>query len=92
MHTAPATSETLVDNQLVQITLTELRRLGLSIVFSGDRLQLIPDTHIWTNGILYLVRLLNRRSWTIRQALRDAEQIVRNVQRRLGEVAQPEVA
>ena len=58
---------TLVDNQLVQITLTELRRLGLSVVFSGDGLQLIPDTHIWTNGILYLVRLLNRRSWTIRR-------------------------
>jgi hypothetical protein len=79
---APATSTAQIDDQLVQTTLWELRRLGLRVIPSGDALQLVPDAHIWTNGVLYLVRPLTQRSWTLRQALRDAEHIVRTVQSR----------
>jgi len=78
--TAPATSDTQTDDQAVRSTLATLRELGLSVVFSGEALQLVPDAHIWTGGALYLVRPLNKKSWTIRQGLRDAEQIVRRVQ------------
>ena len=79
--TAPGTSAARTDDQMVQATLSELRQSGLTIIPSGDALQLIPDTHIWTNSALYLVRLLARRNWTLRQALRDAEHVVRMVQR-----------
>jgi len=90
--TAPATSATEMDDQAVQSTLIELRALGLTVISSGDALQLVPDAHIWVGGALYLVRPLNRRSWTIRQALRDAEQIVRRVQRQHESFSQSEVA
>jgi hypothetical protein len=36
------------------------------------------------------VRLLNRRSWSVRQALRDAEQIVHSVQRRSAQAQRKE--
>jgi hypothetical protein len=39
----------------------------------------VPDTHVWVGDLLYFVRPMNRRSWTNRQALRDAERIVRMV-------------
>ena len=80
--TAPATAVTRIDNQVVRATLSELRRLGLMNILSDDMFRLIPDTHIWTNGMLYLARLLTRRNWTMRQAWRDAEHIVRTVQAR----------
>ena len=89
---APATAVARIDDQVVRATLSELRQLGLKIIPSGDALQLIPDTHIWTNGALYIVRLLARRNWTLRQALRDAEHIVRMVQHRQMSSSRSEVA
>jgi hypothetical protein len=83
-RTAPGAATVRIDDQLVQTTLSELRRLGLTVIPSGDALQLVPDAHIWTNGVLYLARPLTQRSWTLRQALRDAEHIVRTVQSRQG--------
>jgi hypothetical protein len=80
--TTAATSAATIDDQIVQKTLLELRKLGLTIIPSGDALQLVPDASIWTNGALYLVRPLTQRNWTFRQALRDAEHIVRGVQSR----------
>jgi hypothetical protein len=74
--------DTQVSDELVLQTLAELREAGLRAVPSGDFLTLIPDSHLWIDGALYLVRPLTRRSWTIRQAMRDAEQIVRGVQAR----------
>jgi len=91
-ETSAATFTSEIGNQLVQGALSELRRLGLSVVHPSQGLQLIPDIQIWANGALYLVRLLNRKSWTIRQALRDAEQIVRRVQNTQAGLARPEVA
>lgn len=72
--------ETDVNSDLVLKTLTQLRNAGLRTIPSGDYLTLIPDIHLWMEGALYLVRPLTQRSWTIRQALRDAEHIVRTVQ------------
>lgn len=90
--TAPATAVARIDDELVQTTLSELRRSGLTVIPSGDALQLVPDVHVWTNGALYLVRPLTRRSWTLRQALRDAEHIVRTVQNWQEPSNRPEVA
>jgi hypothetical protein len=91
-RTAPATATAQIDDQLVETTLSELRRLGLTIIPSGAPLQLVPDAHIWTNGAVYLVRSLTRRSWSLRRALRDAEHIVRTVQSRREPSNRPEVA
>lgn len=73
-------SSTAVNDNLVLETLHALRAAGLRTIASGDHLALVPDVQCWLNGSLYLVRPLNRRSWTYRQALRDAETIVRSVQ------------
>ncbi|MGO6748001.1 N-6 DNA methylase [Rhizobium ruizarguesonis] len=71
-----------INDELAIEALAELRSLGLRIIASGDFLALLPDIQIWSDGALYLVRPLTRRSWTVRQATRDAEQIVRGVQSR----------
>lgn len=73
-----------VNDELVVETLAVLRKSGLRIIPSGGYLALVPDAHLWIDGGLYLVRPLTQRSWTVRQALRDAEHIVRTVQSRAG--------
>ncbi len=82
-HTIQPIVDSRIDDSLVQETLTQLRRLGLTIIPSGDVLRLIPDAFIWADGTLYIARLLTRRNWTRRQASRDAEHIVRTVQNNL---------
>ena len=72
--------KTAINNDLVLATVGELRATGLGAVSRGDSLSLIPDVHVWLDRSLYLVRPLTRRSWTVRQALRDAEYVVRTVQ------------
>jgi hypothetical protein len=74
--------DSTVSDDLVLSTLKLLRDVGLRTVSSGDSLTLVPDAHLWMDGSLYLVRPLTKRSWTVRQALRDAEHIVRTVQAR----------
>jgi hypothetical protein len=74
--------DTEVSDELVLETLAQLRSSGLRALPSGDFLMLVPDALLWVDGALYLVRPLTRRSWTVRQAMRDAERIVRDVQAR----------
>ena len=74
--------DTKVNDDLVLQTLAQLRSAGLRAIPGGDSLTLLPDAHLWVDGFLYLVRPLTQRSWTVRQALRDAEHIVRTVQSR----------
>jgi hypothetical protein len=76
--------DTAANDELVIETLAELRRSGMRPLAAGDFLTLLPDTNIWVDGVLYLVRPLTRRSWTVRQARRDAERIVRDVRARAG--------
>ena len=76
-----------ISDLVVQQTLLELRQLGLSLIPTGDTLHLVPDTFIWTDDALYLARPLIKRHWTMRQAMRDAARIVRDVQQ--GETAHP---
>jgi hypothetical protein len=90
--TAPATSVAEVNDHAVLATLSNLRKLGLAVVSSGDALNLVPDTHIWCDGALFISRPLNKKSWTIRQALRDSERLVRQVQRNQKPQPQAEVA
>lgn len=80
--TAAPVVDTKVNDDLVLQTLAQLRASGLRVIPSGDSLTLVPDAHLWIDGSLYLVRPLTQRSWTVRQALRDAEHIVRTVQSR----------
>lgn len=89
--TAPPEVSATVSDELVIETLAQLRKVGLRVVASGEFLALVPDIHLWINGALYLVRPLSRKSWTVRQAMRDAEHIVRTVQSRQagGETAVP---
>lgn len=77
--TADPTADVKVDNELMLEMLARLREAGYSIIPSGETLNLVPDTHVWISGNLYLVRPIIRRSWTARQALRDAELVVRIV-------------
>jgi len=72
--------DTKINDELVLETLARLRDAGLRAIPSGNYMTLVPDTHLWMEGALYLVRPLTQRSWTVRQALRDAEHIVRTVQ------------
>ena len=76
---SPAGIRRTINDEIVQSTLAELRALGLTMVPSGQSLYLLPDIHIWTEEVLYLVRPLTSRLWTQRQAIRDAENIVRAV-------------
>jgi N-6 DNA Methylase len=91
-QTEPASVETKVDDALVFATLSTLRGAGLAVIPVGNALQLVPDVHIWIDGALYLVRQLARRNWTVRQARRDSEHIVRSVQDGLAPTYYPEVA
>ena len=79
-QTADPEIDALVDDNVVLQTLATLRGTGLRRIWSAPSLSLIPDTHIWLHGSLYLVRPATKRNWTVRQALRDAEHIVRLVQ------------
>ena len=79
---AVTAADASIDDELVLETLSALRKSGLRTIPSGDHLSLVPDAHLWIDGSLYLVRPLTQRSWTVRQALRDAEHIVRTVQSR----------
>lgn len=79
--TSAPTVETKISDDLVLTALHDLREAGLRRVIFGETLSLVPDAHLWIDDALYLVRPLTHRNWTIRQALRDAEHIVRNVQK-----------
>jgi hypothetical protein len=79
---APSRAAAVINDKLVIETLASLRRFGLRTIPSGEHLTLLPDAHLWIDGSLYLARPLALRSWTVRQALRDAEHIVRTVQSR----------
>jgi len=85
-------SSVQINNDVVIETLQQLRNLGLSVIPSGDALQLVPDTFVWAPDALFLVRSMTRRNWTLRQALRDAESIVREVQGHQRSSLRPEVA
>ena len=82
--TADPAIDTLVDDEVVLQTLAMLRKAGLRRIWSAPSLSLVPDTHIWLDGSLYLVRPAIKRNWTLRQALRDAEHIVRLTQPDMG--------
>jgi hypothetical protein len=88
--TRSATFESETSDRVIQSILGELRSKRITVVPSGEALQLLPDSQLWLGDSLYLVRLLNRRSWSVRQALRDAEQIVHSVQRRSAQAQRKE--
>jgi len=91
-ETGEAEVETTIDDQLARVALKAVRQSGLSIVPSGESLDLVPDTYVWSNEAIYLARPLIRRNWTLRQAGQDAEHIVRDVQSRHRRHPETEVA
>lgn len=80
--TGPPLAQARMNDAVVIETLAVLREAGLRIIPSWECMWLVPDIQIWVGGDLYVVRPLARRNWTLRQALRDAERIVRDVQQR----------
>ena len=78
--TTEAQARTTIDDEIVLRTLDQLRASGLNAISLADSLTFVPDAHIWIDQTLYLVRPLTHRSWTVRQALRDSEHIVRSIQ------------
>ncbi|MCB1471209.1 MAG: N-6 DNA methylase [Rhizobiaceae bacterium] len=84
--TGPPLAQAQINDAVVLATLAALRREGLHIIPSGEYMGLVPDVHVWVGDDLYVARPLGRRNWTLRQALRDAERIVRDVQYRVPEV------
>ena len=73
--------EYLTNDTMVLSLLHQLRNSGLDRVSPDSTLELMPDTFVWTNTALMIARPMIRRSWSIRQAIRDAEHIVSDVQR-----------
>ncbi len=73
--------EYLTNDTMVLSLLHHLRTSGLDRVSPDSRLELMPDTFVWTKTALMIARSMIRRSWSIRQAIRDAEHIVSDVQR-----------
>lgn len=84
--TGPPLAQARMNDAAVIETLAVLREAGLHVIPSGEHMGLVPDIQIWVGGDLYVVRPLGRRNWTLRQALRDAERIVRDVQQRVPEI------
>lgn len=78
--TAEAQVRTTIDDEIVLRTLDQLRASELNAISLADSMTFVPDAHVWINQSLYLVRPLTHRSWTVRQALRDAEHLVRSIQ------------
>lgn len=76
----PADVQTAIDDALVQQTLQALRRDQIDAVAVAGMTFLL-DQRLWTPRGLYLARPLVQRGWLVRTAVRDAEQIVRDVQR-----------
>ena len=69
-----------MNDELVLRTLAQLREAGLQRHRVRRLSDSRSDVHLWIGDTLYFVRPLAQRSWTVRQALRDAEYIVRMVQ------------
>jgi hypothetical protein len=89
---SPSPSHVDIGDAAVRATLQELARQAIVPIPGGDLLQLSPDTLLWTNDALYLVRPLSRRAWMERAAVRDAEHIVRDVQSRARVIPKDQVA
>ena len=60
--------------------LNQARADGFGRVSAGFGLGLAPDAFVWTDDALIIARPLTRRNFSLRQAFRDAETIVEQVQ------------
>lgn len=69
-------SEVVSADAAVGETLRTLHRHGLLPVSLGDQMYFAPDTLIWLDDALYLIKPMIRRYWLRRAAIRDARQIV----------------
>lgn len=90
--TSEGRHEVNINDLLAASALAELCELGLHIIPTGRSLQLVPDMYVWIAGTLYVARPLIARYWTVRQASRDAERIVRQGQSQQHMKSVPEVA
>jgi len=68
------------DGDAVLALLNQARANGFGRVSAGFGLGLAPDAFVWTNDALVIARPLTRRNFSLRQAFRDAEAIVQQVQ------------
>lgn len=72
-------TKVIQDDKAVSKMLDELRRQHLLPMNVSDDLYFAPDTIIWTERSLYLIRPLIRRFWLRHAAVRDARLIVSGI-------------
>ena len=77
-----STSALEFDRARVQEALAHMRRAGMDLMPVSEQVDFRFDQQVWTAHSLYIARLLQRRNWLQRTAIRDAEGIVRSVQQR----------
>lgn len=79
---SPSSSSLALDRARVQEALAIVRSRKSDRIALSDQVEFRFDQMVWTQHGLYIARLLQRRNWLQRTAVRDAEAIVRSVQSR----------
>lgn len=72
-------SKVIQDDKAVGKVLDKLRTLQLLPMSVTEDLFFAPDTIIWTERSLYMIRPLTRRFWLRHTAVRDARRIVSGI-------------
>lgn len=72
-------AKVIQDDKAVGKVLQELRALHLLPMNITEDMYFSPDTIIWTERSLYLIRPLTRRFWLRHTAVRDAHRIVASI-------------
>ena len=80
--TVPATApEVVASDAAIGETMRTLYRHDLLPVSLGNQVYFAPDTLIWLDDTLYLIKPMIRRYWLRRTAIHDARQIVSGTHR-----------
>lgn len=81
--TAPTTvPEVVASDAAIGEAMRVLHSHGLLPVSLGEQVFFAPDTLIWLDDTLYLIKPMIRRYWLQRAAIRDARQIVSGTHRK----------
>jgi hypothetical protein len=80
-ETTPSDTSLAIDRARVQEALLVARRMDLDRLKAPEGVEFRFGQLVWTQHGLYIARVLQRRNWLLRTAIRDAEAIVRSVQR-----------
>ncbi|RUW53762.1 MAG: DNA methylase [Mesorhizobium sp.] len=71
-----------VDADLVRTLLAQIQQSEVLGPRETEGINFMPTLEIWFDGKFYVARPLQRRNWTVRMALRDADRLVEAVRQR----------